>query len=87
MKKNIEADGAQCQTLPRDLMDANNCKEIVELHIKKYGGLDVLVNNASKQIMCESIVDIEVGRAGFSFSEGKRRARLMLVAGECREHV
>ena len=41
-------------------MKAENCQAIVDEHIKKYGSLDVLVNNASKQIMSSSIEEIEV---------------------------
>lgn len=60
MKKAIESEGRDCLTLPLDLMKAENCKSIVEQHIKKYGALDVLVNNASKQIMSDSIEEIDV---------------------------
>ncbi len=41
-------------------MKAENCQAIVDVHLKKYGALDVLVNNASKQIMSESIEEIDV---------------------------
>lgn len=61
VKKAIEKDGRKCLTLAYDLMDENNVKEIVDKHIKEYGRLDILVNNASKQIMCKNIEDIKVG--------------------------
>ena len=41
-------------------MKAENCQAIVDEHIKKYGSLDVLVNNASKQIMSKSLEEIDV---------------------------
>lgn len=47
----IEASGAQVLLLPADLMDENNCKAVVDKHIARFGTLNVLVNNASKQ-MC-----------------------------------
>ncbi len=60
-KKAIEADGQDCLTLPLDIMEAENCQAIIDEHLKKYGALDVLVNNASKQIMSSSIEEIDVG--------------------------
>lgn len=38
-----------------------NTKKAVDEHVKRYGGLDILVNNASKQMMCKDLADIEVG--------------------------
>lgn len=42
-----------------NLENDDDCKRIVDEHIKEYGRIDVLVNNASKQITCKSIADIE----------------------------
>jgi NADP-dependent 3-hydroxy acid dehydrogenase YdfG len=41
-------------------MDSKNCEAVVEKHLKEYGRLDILVNNASKQIMSESVEEIDV---------------------------
>ncbi len=41
-------------------MQEENCKQAVEKHISAYGSLEILVNNASKQIMCKAIEDIDV---------------------------
>lgn len=60
VKKAIEEDGGECLCLALDLMKSENCQKIVDEHIKKYGGLDILVNNASKQSMCKDIAEIEV---------------------------
>ncbi|ODN77574.1 hypothetical protein, variant 2 [Cryptococcus amylolentus CBS 6039] len=59
-KKAIEADGQQCLALALDLMKADQAEAIVKKHIEKFGKLDILVNNASKQIMCTDIAEIEV---------------------------
>ena len=67
-KKSIEADGQDCLTLPLDLMKAENCQRVVDEHIKKYGSLDVLVNNASKQIMSDSIESIDVSPPSGKFA-------------------
>lgn len=60
VKKAIEEDGGQCLCLPLDLMKEENTKKAVDEHLKKYGSLDILVNNASKQMMCDDLANIEV---------------------------
>lgn len=50
-------------------MDETHVKEIVDKHLKEHGRLDILVNNASKQIMCKNLEDIEVC-SSFSFRDG-----------------
>lgn len=67
VKKAIQDEGLECLTLPLDLMKSENCQTIVDEHIKKYGGLDVLVNNASKQIMSKSIEEIDLGNVESTF--------------------
>jgi NADP-dependent 3-hydroxy acid dehydrogenase YdfG len=47
-------------TLALDIMDPKNCEKLVSKHIGEHGRLDILVNNASKQIMEESITEINV---------------------------
>jgi NAD(P)-dependent dehydrogenase (short-subunit alcohol dehydrogenase family) len=43
-------------------MDPKNCEKLIAHHIGEHGRLDILVNNASKQIMEENIADINVSR-------------------------
>lgn len=50
-----------------------NVKKVVDEHIKKFGGLDILVNNASKQMMVDDIADIKVSllnQRTFIWSDG-----------------
>ena len=49
-KKMTEESGATCSIVEGDLMDQSACQTLVENHIQKFGKLDVLVNNASKQM-------------------------------------
>ncbi|KAK7053078.1 hypothetical protein VNI00_004399 [Paramarasmius palmivorus] len=42
-----------------DLKEGSSFDCIVDSHIKQFGGLDILVNNASQQIMCHEIKDID----------------------------
>ncbi|KII96044.1 hypothetical protein PLICRDRAFT_98637 [Plicaturopsis crispa FD-325 SS-3] len=63
----IEASGAQVLLLPADLMDENNCKAVVDKHIARFETLNVLVNNASKQIMCEKFEEIDLENVKSTF--------------------
>ncbi len=44
-------------------MKAENCLKAIEEHMNKFGKLDILVNNASKQIQSESLEEIDVSLA------------------------
>jgi len=59
VKKAIEKEGRQCLLVPGDLREDANCKAVVDKHLEKYKTLDVLINNASKQIQVPDIADIE----------------------------
>lgn len=43
-----------------DLMEEAQAKNIVDDHLKKWGRLDILVNNASKQIMCKDWAQVDL---------------------------
>lgn len=55
VKKRVEAEGRSCLLIPGDLMKDEDCKRTVDEHVKKYGRIDVLINNASKQIQCTDL--------------------------------
>ncbi|KUI68409.1 putative oxidoreductase YhdF [Cytospora mali] len=59
-KKLVEEEGRECLLIPGDLMDNETCKKAVDEHIKRFGKLHVLVNNASKQVMCEDFTKIDL---------------------------
>jgi NAD(P)-dependent dehydrogenase (short-subunit alcohol dehydrogenase family) len=46
--------------IPADLEQTESPPAIVKSHIDKFGRLDILVNNASKQILCADIKDLDV---------------------------
>jgi len=48
-------------------MDPKNCEKLVSKHIGEHGRLDILVNNASKQIMEESITEINLDNVESTF--------------------
>ncbi len=53
----ITETGRQAVLIPGDLTEATVCSDIVERTVAELGGLDILVNNAAKQIANESLED------------------------------
>jgi NAD(P)-dependent dehydrogenase (short-subunit alcohol dehydrogenase family) len=67
-KQMVEKEGRQCLLIPGDLMDNETCKKAVQKHVDKFGPtLHVLVNNASKQIMCDDLKDIDLDNVESTF--------------------
>lgn len=54
----IEDAGRKALALPGDLQDLAQCEAIVEKTVEAFGGLDILVNNASRQIWHDGIGNI-----------------------------
>lgn len=54
----IEEAGQKAVGIPGDLRDQKTCAQTVQTALDELGGLDILVNNASRQIFAESFVDI-----------------------------
>jgi NAD(P)-dependent dehydrogenase (short-subunit alcohol dehydrogenase family) len=48
--RDIEAAGAKVVTVKCDLEQHDDCKRVVDEHLKAFGTINVLVNNASKQM-------------------------------------
>lgn len=56
----VEKEGRKCLLVPGDLMDNKVCEEVIQKHVKEFGKIHTLVNNASKQIMCPDIAQIKL---------------------------
>jgi NAD(P)-dependent dehydrogenase (short-subunit alcohol dehydrogenase family) len=54
----IEREGRKAVALPGDIRDEELCRRIVEEAVRQLGGLDILVNNASRQQERQSLLDI-----------------------------
>lgn len=54
----IKKAGRKAVAIPGDLREESFCTQLVERTIRELGGLDILVNNASRQQTKESILDI-----------------------------
>jgi NAD(P)-dependent dehydrogenase (short-subunit alcohol dehydrogenase family) len=50
--------GRKAVLLPGDIRDENFCRRLVEDAVRDLGGLDILVNNAARQIARKSILEI-----------------------------
>lgn len=57
-KKLVEAEGRQCLLLRGDLRSAGFCQQVVEDTVKRFGKLNVLVNNAGVQYQHQDIEQI-----------------------------
>lgn len=55
--KAIEDAGQKVLALPGDLTELEQCQKIVAETVAAFGGLDILVNNASRQVWHESLED------------------------------
>jgi len=54
----IQAAGRKAVKIPGDIRDQVFCMKLVEDAVKGLGGLDILVNNAARQVARDSILDI-----------------------------
>ncbi|WP_237206739.1 SDR family oxidoreductase [Rothia nasimurium] len=54
----IEKAGVRALALPGDLRELEQCQLIVEKTVEAFGGLDILVNNASRQVWHEKLEDL-----------------------------
>ncbi|WVN88737.1 uncharacterized protein L203_103950 [Cryptococcus depauperatus CBS 7841] len=67
VKKAIQQDGQDVLLLAHDLMKSEEAADVVRKHIDHFGKLDILVNNASKQIMCKSLPEIDLNNVESTF--------------------
>lgn len=54
----IQQAGRKAVAIPGDLRDRSYCSKLVDTAVKQLGGLDILVNNASRQQQKQSLLDI-----------------------------
>ena len=58
VKRDIESEGGEALLIPGDLTDLKFCQQVVEDTVKRFGQLDILVNNAAYQETRERLEDI-----------------------------
>ena len=59
--------GGKAAALPGDIRDETFCKRLVEDAVNELGGLDILVNNAARQHVHDSILDITTEDLDWTF--------------------
>ncbi|MBW0481950.1 hypothetical protein O181_021665 [Austropuccinia psidii MF-1] len=59
--------GSSCHLIAMDLMNRENCFSAVEKHLDRYGRIDVLVNNAARQDLCENFENIDLDQVEKTF--------------------
>ncbi|KAK4057091.1 hypothetical protein OIO90_001991 [Microbotryomycetes sp. JL221] len=59
-KKLVQEAGRKCLLIPGDLRDESVREKIIKTHLDEFKYIDVLVNNASQQVGCKDIADIDM---------------------------
>jgi len=59
-KSYIEKAGRKANLMPFNLRENENCKQAIEGHMKAFGKLSVLVNNAAMQEICNDMAEINL---------------------------
>lgn len=57
-KKRIEEEGVKCTLHPGDIADEAFCNQVVDEVVQKHGKLNILVNNAARQEVKQSVLEI-----------------------------
>jgi len=58
--KMIEQAGRKANPMALNIREEENCKKAVEQHMQKFGKLNILVNNAAMQEICNDLVNIDL---------------------------
>jgi NAD(P)-dependent dehydrogenase (short-subunit alcohol dehydrogenase family) len=58
--EHIKREGQEGLSIAFDLENFKNANEVIERHLQKFGKLDILVNNASKQTMEKDFANIDL---------------------------
>ncbi|KAJ5789663.1 uncharacterized protein N7518_006674 [Penicillium psychrosexuale] len=61
-RKSIEQEKRSCLLIPADLRDRKLCQHAVDEHVKKYGTVNILVNNASEQYLCTEFENTDLDK-------------------------
>jgi NAD(P)-dependent dehydrogenase (short-subunit alcohol dehydrogenase family) len=63
----IRKAGRKAMSLPGDIRDESVCVKLVSDVIKEFGGLDILVSNAGKQVFVPSLMDVSTEQFDSTF--------------------
>jgi NAD(P)-dependent dehydrogenase (short-subunit alcohol dehydrogenase family) len=65
--KYVRDAGRKALLIRGDLSEAQHCRDIIELTVREFGKVDILVNNAAFQMTHESLEDIPDEEWGYTF--------------------
>lgn len=63
----VEEYGRRCIAVPGDIGDEHLCRELVKRCVSEFGRIDILVNNAAEQHVCESISELSADQIERTF--------------------
>ncbi|MBV8030786.1 MAG: SDR family oxidoreductase [Betaproteobacteria bacterium] len=63
----IRAAGRHAVAIPGDIKSEEFCRKLVEQAVRELGGLDILVNNAARQVSQDSLLDISTAQFDETF--------------------
>ena len=66
-KRRIESEGRRCVAIGGDIGDPQFCQDAVKQVVQAFGRLDILVNNAAEQHVCEDFAEIPVAQVERTF--------------------
>ncbi|WP_270938539.1 SDR family oxidoreductase [Falsiroseomonas oryzae] len=66
-KRRIEAEGRRCLAIAGDIGDPRFCQDAVKQAVHAFGRLDILVNNAAEQHVCEDFAEIPTDQVERTF--------------------
>jgi NAD(P)-dependent dehydrogenase (short-subunit alcohol dehydrogenase family) len=64
----IQAEGRRCLRLPADLADPEACRSVVDKVVTGWGRIDILVNNAAHQSVCDSFDELSAAEWDKTFA-------------------
>ena len=85
----VETAGGKCLPCAVDIRDEDTVNKAVQDAVKKFGGIDILVNNASA-ISLTGTLDTPMKRCAYSFSLNKsvlNKNEIMIVATDVTKHL
>jgi len=64
----VEKEDRKCVTCPGDISDEAFCQRLVDTAQAELGGLDIVINNAGRQLFCEDILELDTDQLCGTFA-------------------
>jgi len=66
--KLIKEAGQKAVAIPGDISDESFCQQLVKRTVDEFGGLDIIVNNAGKQVSVDDLANLETAQLEKTFA-------------------